>query len=45
MTKNNLLDEVYRLAAQGNLKVYYIWIANIVFTWRWWLAIALSIFP
>jgi hypothetical protein len=45
MTKNNLLDEVYRLAAQNNLKVYYIWIANIVFTWRWWLAITLSIFP
>jgi len=43
--KNNLLDEIYRDLAQGNLKVYHIWLAHIVFSWRWWLAVALSIVP
>jgi hypothetical protein len=43
--KNNLLDEIYRDLAQDNLKVYYIWLTNIVFSWRWWLAVALSIVP
>ena len=43
--QNKLLDEVYDKVAQGNLKAYDIWIADIVFSWRWWLAVALSIVP
>lgn len=45
MMKNQLLDEIYKEVQQGNLKVYDIWINNIVFTWRWWLGVALSIVP
>lgn len=45
MIEKTLLDEVYSMVAQGNLKVYRIWIANIVFSWRWWLSVALSIIP
>jgi hypothetical protein len=45
MKEKQLLDEVYSSVAQGNLKIYSIWIANIVFSWRWWLAMILSIVP
>ena len=45
MKEKQLLDEIYNLVAQGNLKVYSIWITNIVFSWRWWLSVALSIVP
>lgn len=43
--QNKLLDEVYNLVAQGNFKFYRIWADNIVFSWRWWLSVVLSIVP
>lgn len=43
--QNKLLDEVYNMVTQGNLKGYPIWSTNIVFSWRWWLSLALSILP
>ena len=43
--ENKLLDEVYREVVQSNLKVYSIWLSNIVFSWRWWFSVALSIVP
>lgn len=43
--EKQLLDKIYNKVLQVNLEVYNIWITNIVFTWRWWLGVALSIFP
>ena len=45
MIKIQLLDEIYKIVAQNNLEVYDIWINKVVFTWRWWLGVALSIVP
>lgn len=43
--EKQLLDKIYNKVLQVNLEVYNIWITNIVFTWRWWLGVALSIVP
>ena len=40
-----LLDEIYNKVAQISFEVYDIWITNIVFSWRWWLSLALTIVP
>ena len=45
MKANNLLDEVYKILAQDNSKLTDIWLTQIIFSWRWWLLVALSIIP
>ena len=45
MMENQLLDEVYNKVTQTNLEIYNIWLTHIVFSWRWWLGVALSIVP
>ena len=45
MKENKLLDEVYNILAQDNYKLTDIWLNHIVFRWRWWLLLGLSIIP
>jgi len=45
MKSNNLLDEVYKILALDNSKLTDIWLTHIVFSWRWWLLVGLSIIP
>jgi hypothetical protein len=45
MKQNHLLDEVYNMVERANSKLIEIWVAQIVFSWRWWLEIALAIIP
>ena len=45
MKANTLLDEVYKTLAKDNSKLTDIWLTHIVFSWRWWLLVALSIIP
>lgn len=33
------------MIADANHKMYDLWTADIVFSWRWWLNVALTIFP
>jgi len=45
MKSNNLLDEVYKVLSQDNSKLADVWLAEIVFSWRWWVLVGLSIIP
>lgn len=45
MKENNLLNEVYKTLALDNAKLTDIWFTHIVFSWRWWLLVGLSIVP
>jgi hypothetical protein len=45
MKDNKLLDEIYNILKQDNIKLTDIWITQIIFRWRWWLSIALAIIP
>ena len=45
MKENNLLDEVYKTLARDNSKLTDIWLTHILFSWRWWLLVGLSIIP
>ncbi len=45
MNSNKILDEVYNIIASANYKLFHVWITQIVFSWRWWFGVALSILP
>lgn len=45
MAKNKLLDEIYSSVEQINMELGRIWRESIVFTWRWWLQLGLTIIP
>lgn len=45
MKANNLLDEIYKAIANDNSKLNDMWFTHIVFSWRWWLLVLLSIIP
>ena len=39
------MNEIYNLVAEANQKMYQLWITKIVFSWRWWLNLAITILP
>ena len=45
MNSNKILDEAYKIISNANDKILHAWVTDIVFSWRWWLGIALSILP
>lgn len=45
MNNNMVLDEVYNMITTANNTFLHIWITQIVFSWRWWLAIVLTVLP
>lgn len=45
MKANNLLDEIYNILSRNNSKLTDIWLTKILFSWRWWLLVGLSIIP
>lgn len=45
MKQNKLLDEVYNILKQDNIKLTDIWLTQIVFSWRWCIEVALAIIP
>lgn len=45
MNKDNLFDNIYREIENLNYEIFEIWKDNIVFSWRWWLGIGLSVIP
>lgn len=45
MNSKQILDEVFKQIANSNYKLYHIWITEILFSWRWWVDVILTIFP
>ncbi|MFT5874937.1 MAG: hypothetical protein ACI8WT_003917 [Clostridium sp.] len=45
MNAEQILDEISKQIANENYKLYYIWITEILFSWRWWVGFALTISP
>jgi hypothetical protein len=45
MKQNNLLDEVYNILKQDNIKLTDIWVSQIFLSWRWWFQVLLAIVP
>jgi len=45
MDGKGLLNEVFNKVANANNELIQIWISHIVFSWRWWLALVLTIIP
>ena len=45
MNSNKILDEAYKIISNVNEKISHVWVTDIVFSWRWWLGVALSILP
>ncbi|WP_261852108.1 CBO0543 family protein [Clostridium folliculivorans] len=45
MGKEHILGEVYKVVADNNRHLQQLWIGHIIFTWRWWLGVALTIIP
>ena len=45
MKANKILDEVYIVVKQDNSRLTDIWFTQILFSWRWWLLLGLSIIP
>ncbi|OIJ18748.1 hypothetical protein BKP45_15805 [Anaerobacillus alkalidiazotrophicus] len=39
------VENIYNLVAEANEKMFYVWKENILFTWQWWLSVALTILP
>jgi hypothetical protein len=45
MAQNKLLDEIYITVEQANKELARVWRNSIVFTWRWWVQLGLTIIP
>lgn len=45
MESRAILDKIYNMIETVNYKLFHIWITQIIFSWRWWLAVTLSILP
>jgi len=41
----NRLENAYSLISQANSEMIHLWVANTFLTWRWWLALLLTIGP
>ncbi|MTI81676.1 MAG: hypothetical protein FH758_12515 [Firmicutes bacterium] len=39
------INEIYYLVHQANTRMAILWLENMVFTWRWWLELGLTIIP
>jgi hypothetical protein len=45
MDKYVPLDKVYELVADANSMLFQVWKAQILFSWRWWFEIVLTLIP
>lgn len=45
MSNNATLDDIHAKSVDINKELYGIWLNEILFSWRWWLNIALTIIP
>jgi hypothetical protein len=45
MNGEKLIEGIYSMTANGNYKMAHLWITEIVFTWKWWFGVALTIVP
>ena len=45
MDSNKALEATYNIIANANYKIYRYWFTDIVFTWRWWVGVVLTILP
>lgn len=45
LNKYKPLDEVYELIKNANILLTKVWSSQIVFSWRWWLQLILTIIP
>ncbi len=39
------VEELYNLIDKANDQLYQLWLSEMVFTWRWWLGVGLTIIP
>jgi hypothetical protein len=45
MNPDQIFDDAYELMLKANDVVEKTWFTDIVFSWRWWLCVVLSILP
>lgn len=45
MEQNQVLDKMYVQLHQISQELLRIWLSSVVFTWRWWLGVALTVIP
>lgn len=39
------ISKSYELLHQNNIQMYHIWLKYVLYTWQWWLQVALTIVP
>lgn len=42
---DKMMNEIYNMILDASHKMYYLWLSEIVFSWRWWINVALTIIP
>ena len=45
MDEHRIMEEAYKMIVQGNNEINKVWFTQVVFSWRWWINIILSILP
>ena len=45
MDSNKIIEEAYKLISKGNNEIVKVWFTQVIFSWRWWISIILSILP
>jgi hypothetical protein len=45
MQGNKMLDDVYTKVEKINQELVQIWVSKIIFSWRWWVELFLSVLP
>jgi hypothetical protein len=46
--KNEILrkiDDLYNIISRSGIEMIRLWRNHILFTWQWWLSLALTVFP
>ena len=45
MDAHKIIEEAYKMIAKENNEIVRVWFTQVIFSWRWWISIALSILP
>jgi hypothetical protein len=45
MNPIDILDNIFKMIANAHYMMFHLWTVQILFSWRWWLGIILSIMP
>ncbi|MCB2296061.1 hypothetical protein LGK95_21665 [Clostridium algoriphilum] len=45
MNTHKIIEEAYKMIVKGNNEIVKVWFTHVVFSWRWWIGITLTILP